>query len=371
MIPALHLTSGICITKKIFSMTSKIIGTGHYIPSQTITNLFFEKYQFMDATGKKLNQDNATIADKLKEITGIEERRYAANDQVASDLGFLAAQSALEDSGIDPETLDYIIFAHNYGDIPFETIQSDTVPSLASRVKHLLQIENNTCVAYDILFGCPGWVEAVIHANAFIRSGMAVRCLVIGAETLSRVVDIYDRDSMIYADGAGAAILEISRDESGIRSHLSHSFTLKEKDYLYFGKSNSHENDQDTRYIKMNGRKIYEFALSSVPGAMKKCLDDSGYTIHQLHKIIIHQANEKMDEAIVSRFYELYDTPVPENVMPMVIHKLGNNSVATIPSLLSMILKGELPEHTIRKDDIVMFASLGAGMNVNAMVYRF
>lgn len=352
-------------------MTSKIIGAGHYIPSQTITNLFFEKHQFLDAGGKKLNQDNATIAGKLKEITGIEERRYADNDQVASDLGFLAAQSALEDSGIDPETLDYIIFAHNYGDIRFGTVQSDTVPSLASRTKHLLQIKNNACVAYDILFGCPGWIEGVIQANAFIKSGIAKRCLVIGAETLSRVVDIHDRDSMIYADGAGAVVLEISTDESGIKSHLSNSFTLKEKDYLYFGKSNSNESCQDTKYIKMNGRKIYEFGLLNVPGAMKKCLDDSGYTIHQLNKIIIHQANEKMDEAIVRRFYELYDAPVPENVMPMVIHKLGNNSVATIPSLLAMILKGELPGHTLQKEDIVLFASLGAGMNINAIVYRF
>ncbi len=351
-------------------MTSKIISTGHYIPSETVTNFHFNGYQFLDAGGKKLNQDNETIAGKLQEITGIEERRYASSDQVASDLGFIAARSAIEDSGIDPETLDYIIFAHNYGDVTFGTVQSDTVPSLASRAKHLLGIKNNSCVAYDVLFGCPGWIEGVIQANAFIRSGIARRCLVIGAETLSRVVDVHDRDSMIYADGAGAVILEVSENGSGIKSHLSNSFTLKEKDYLYFGKSFNKENDPDTKYIKMNGRKIYEFAIQHVPGAMKKCFDASGYSIHQLNKILIHQANEKMDEAIVSRFYELYDLTVPENAMPMVIHKMGNNSVATIPTLFSMILKGELPGHVIREGDIILFASLGAGMNVNAMVYR-
>lgn len=354
----------------ILNITSKIIGTGHYIPSETVTNLYFREHDFLDAGGKKLNQDNEVIAGKLQEITGIEERRYAGKDQVASDLGFLAAQSAINNAGIDPETLDYIIFAHNYGDVGFGTIQSDTVPSLASRAKHLLGIKNNSCVAYDLLFGCPGWLEGVIQAHAFIRSGIARRCLVIGAETLSRVVDIHDRDSMIYADGAGAVILEISEDESGIRSHLSQSFTLKEKDYLYFGKSFNKEHDPDVKYIKMNGRKIYEFAIQHVPGAMKKCLDDSGYSIHEVSKILIHQANQKMDEAIVSRFYELYDLPAPENVMPMVIQKMGNNSVATIPSLLSMILRGELPGHTIQKDDIVLFASLGAGMNVNALIYR-
>ncbi|WP_334127275.1 3-oxoacyl-ACP synthase III family protein, partial [Empedobacter brevis] len=209
------------------------------------------------------------------------------------------------------------------------------------------------------------------QANAFIKSGIVKRCLIVGAETLSRVVDIHDRDSMIYSDGAGAVILEISNDEKGIKSHLSASFTLKEKDYLYFGKSYNADNCPDIRFIKMDGRKIYEFALLNVPGAMKKCFDDSGYSINQLNKIIIHQANEKMDEAIVKRFYQLYDATVPENIMPMVIHKLGNSSVATIPSLLTMILKGELPEHRIKEGDIVLFASVGAGMNVNAIVYQF
>ncbi len=352
-------------------MTSRIIGVGNYIPSETITNLFFDKHNFLDENGQVLKQDNTTIASKLKEITGIEERRYASNEQVTSDLGFIAAQSAIENAGIDPETLDYIIFAHNFGDVRFGTIQSDTVPSLASRVKHLLKIKNNFCTAYDVLFGCPGWIEGMIQAHAFIKSGIANRCLVIGAETLSRVVDIHDRDSMIYADGAGAAILEISPDGSGIKSHVSASYTLKEKDYLFFGKSYNHQSDQDVKYIKMKGRKIYEFALLNVPNAMKKCLDDSGYSITELNKIIIHQANEKMDEAIVNRFYQLYDTPVPQNIMPMVIHKLGNSSVATIPSLLTMILKGELPEHTIQKGDVALFASVGAGMNINAFVYQF
>ncbi len=354
-------------------MKSKIIGVGNYIPSETITNLFFDKHIFLNEQGENLKEENSLITSKLKKITGIEERRYASNDQVASDLGFIAAKNAIENSKIDPETLDYIIFAHNFGDIKSGTIQSDAVPSLASRVKHLLQIKNNFCVGYDLLFGCPGWIEGVIQANAFIKSGIAKRCLVIGAETLSRVTDPHDRDSMIYADGAGAVILEANEDDddSGIKSHVSASFTLKEKDFLNFGKSYNNDNCQDTRYIKMDGRKIYEFALVNVPEAMKKCLDQSGYSIDQLDKIIIHQANEKMDEAIVNRFYQLYDTPPPVDIMPMVISKLGNSSVATIPSLLTMILNNELPSHTIKKDDIVLFASVGAGMNINAFVYKF
>lgn len=353
-------------------MTGKIIGIGNCIPSETIDNLFFNDHIFLDDQGIILKDDNASLTEKLKKITGIEERRYASRDQVTSDLGLIAAKAAIEDSGIDPETLDYIIFAHNFGDVRFGTVQSDMVPSLAARVKHLLKIENNFCVAYDVLFGCPGWIEGVIQANAFIKAGIAKRCLIIGAETLSRVVDIHDRDSMIYADGAGAVVLEYNdQDNSGIQSHLSASYTLKEKDYLFFGKSYNNEACQDTKYIKMEGRKIYEFALVHVPDAMKKCLDESKYSIDQVNKIIIHQANEKMDEAIVERFYKLYGLKMPENIMPMVIQKLGNSSVATIPSLLTMILKGELENHEIQKGDIILFASVGAGMNINAFVYQF
>ncbi|AZA98473.1 ketoacyl-ACP synthase III [Chryseobacterium joostei] len=353
-------------------MMTKIIGVGNYIPSKTITNLFFDQHVFLNENGILLKEDNASITEKLKKITGIEERRYADNTQVTSDLGVIAAEAAIKNAGIDPETLDYIIFAHNFGDVRFGTIQSDMVPSLAARVKHTLGIKNNFCVAYDVLFGCPGWIEGVIQANAFIKAGIAKRCLVIGGETLSRVVDIHDRDSMIYADGAGAVVLEVGNDDGvGIKSHLSASYTFKEKDYLYFGKTYNTDGCPDTKFIKMDGRKIYEFALLNVPDAMKKCLDNSGYSINQLSKIIIHQANEKMDEAIVNRFYQLYDTPVPENIMPMVISKLGNSSVATIPSLLTMILNGELEKHSIQKGDVVLFASVGAGMNINAFVYQF
>lgn len=353
-------------------MTGKIIGVGSYIPSERIHNSFFDEHSFLDEKGNALNGCNSSITDKLEKITGIKERRYANKEEVTSDLGLFAAKTAIANSNIDPETLDYIIFAHNFGDIPFGTVQSDMVPSLASRVKHQLKIKNNFCVAYDVVFGCPGWLEGVIQGNAFIKAGIAKRCLIIGAETLSRVSDVHDRDSMIYADGAGAVVLEVSDDENiGIKSHLSASFTYSEKDFLYFGKSYNIEQCPDTKYIKMDGRKIYEFALSNVPNAMKKCLDDSGFSIDDLDKVIIHQANEKMDEAILQRFYQLYDKQIPENIMPMSIEKLGNSSVATIPTLLSMILENKMPNHSIKENDLVLFASVGAGMNVNAFVYQF
>ena len=120
----------------------------------------------------------------------------------------------------------------------------------------------------------------------------------------------------------------------------------------------------------MYGRKIYEFALSQVPAAMKSCLDKSGIAIDDVKKILIHQANEKMDEAIIHRFYKLHGKTPPENIMPMCIHDLGNSSVATVPTLYDLLLQGKIENHEINKGDVIIFASVGAGMNVNAFVYR-
>jgi 3-oxoacyl-[acyl-carrier-protein] synthase-3 len=352
-------------------MSIKITGVGSYIPGRVEKNSDFQKNEFLYEDGSTFSQPNAVIIEKFKAITGIAERRYIHDELNNSDIAYLAANSAIEDAGINPEELDYLIVAHNYGDVLHNDLQSDTVPSLATRVKHKLRIKNPKCVAYDILFGCPGWVEAVIQAKAFIQSGMAKKCLVIGSETLSRVIDKHDRDSMIYSDGAGATVIEASEEEGGILAHESATYSFEEANFIFFGKSNNAKATDDRRYIKMHGRKIYEFALSHVPSAMQSCLEKSGKKIEDIKKILIHQANEKMDEAIVKRFYRLYGQQVPEGIMPMSIDKLGNSSVATVPTLLDLILKKKMDGQTLEKGDVIILASVGAGMNINAVVYQF
>ncbi len=352
-------------------MNIKITGSGSYIPEITVKNTDFDKHVFLNDDGTPFAYVNEVIIEKFKGITGIEERRYAESHLKSSDLAFFAAQKAIADSGIDPETLDYIILAHNFGDVKPGAIQTDTVPSLATRVKHSLKIKNPKCVAYDILFGCPGWIEGMLQANAYIKSGMAKRCLVIGAETLSRVVDVHDRDSMIYSDGAGASVVEASDDDTGLLAYESATYSYDEAYFLSFGNSFNKDLDPDVRYIKMQGRKIYEFALNQVPQAMKSCLDKSGVAIDDVKKVLIHQANEKMDEAIIHRFYKLYGKSAPENIMPMSINKLGNSSVATVPTLYDLLTKGQIENHEINKGDVLVFASVGAGMNINAFVYRY
>lgn len=329
-------------------------------------------HEFYGEDNRPIAAQPEEIAQKFEAITGISERRYASQELDCSDIATIAAERAIAASGIDPETFDQIIVAHNFGNVVKHTIQTDIIPAIASRVKHRLGIVNPNCVAYDVLFGCPGWVQGVIHADAFFKAGIAKRCLVIGAEVLSRVLDPYDRDSMIFSDGAGAAVLEYKNgSDSGILASKVQSHTKEEAYFLSLGKSYFPEADPRIRYIKMKGRKVYEYAMKHVPAAMKACLDEAGIPIEQLSKVFIHQANEKLDEGMIRALYKLYGkSEVPEAIMPMCIHKLGNSSVATIPTLYDLVLRGELEGHEVKTGDVILFASVGAGMNINAVCYR-
>lgn len=351
-------------------MGVSITGIGSYIPSEVAKNENFENHHFYNDDGSRFGHENEVIIEKFKAITGIAERRYIPDNYSTSDIAVFAAQKAIENGNINKEEIDYLIVAHNYGDVKAGSVQSDTVPSIGTRVKHILKIKNPNCVAYDVLFGCPGWIEGMIQANAFIKAGIAKRCLIIGAEALSRVVDQHDRDSMIYSDGAGAAIIEEVEGSSGILAHHSATYAYEQAHFIYFGESYNLEKTDARKYIKMYGRKIYEFALNHVPDAMKLCLEKSGIHISEVKKILIHQANEKMDEAIVNRFYKLHNLPTPKDIMPMSIDKLGNSSVATVPTLYDLVLNNKLERHEINKGDVIIFASVGAGMNINAIVYR-
>ncbi len=351
-------------------MGVSITGIGSYIPSEVAKNENFENHHFYNDDGSRFGHENEVIIEKFKAITGIAERRYIPDNYSTSDIAVFAAQKAIENGNINKEEIDYLIVAHNYGDVKAGSVQSDTVPSIGTRVKHILKIKNPNCVAYDVLFGCPGWIEGMIQANAFIKAGIAKRCLIIGAEALSRVVDQHDRDSMIYSDGAGAAIIEEVEGNSGILAHHSATYAYEQAHFIYFGESYNLEKTDARKYIKMYGRKIYEFALNHVPDAMKLCLEKSGIHISEVKKILIHQANEKMDEAIVNRFYKLHNLPTPKDIMPMSIDKLGNSSVATVPTLYDLVLNNKLERHEINKGDVIIFASVGAGMNINAIVYR-
>lgn len=358
------------MSKKVYTT---IVGTGSFVPHMVITNNYFLDAEFYDpSTGKKFETPNAEIIRKFYEITNIEERRYADPDQVTSNLATFAAHEAIESSGFDPESLDFIIVAHNFGDISAENPHTDVLPALASRVKANLKIQNPHVLCHDVTAGCPGWTTALIIADAYIKSETFKSGLVIGADVLSRVADQYDRDRMIFSDGAGAVIVRATESEFpiGILSHASRSDF--DHGMLKFGRSLNPGYPSTEYRLKMQGAKVYAYALSTVPLVVKESLDKAGLHLNNISKVLIHQANEKMDEAILSRVFRLYGKKeYDKNVMPMTISKFGNSSTATVPTLLDLILKDKMDDHQLRPGDIIILTSVGAGMVINSVVYKF
>lgn len=352
---------------------SVITGTGSYIPENIISGNHFMEASFFD-NGVKLEKENTEIIHKFSEITEIVARRYADADLVNSDIATIAAQRAIDNAGIDRETLDHIIFCHNFGDVKAGSNRMDMLPALAAKVKQALNINNPDCVAYDIIFGCPGWVQGSIQADYLIRSGDAKKVMVIGSETLSRIVDPHDRDSMIFSDGAGATIFEgkESSEPTGILAHKTQTFAVDYASLLVMGSSNNPDERNGNTYLKMNGRKLYEFAVINVPQVVKKAIDKAGITLDEIKIVFIHQANGKMDNAIMKRLFKLYNIDVvPDNLVPMTISWLGNSSVATIPTLLDLVRNDKVAGYKIKKGEYAVFASVGAGMHINAFVYKF
>lgn len=352
-----------------------ISATGSYIPPNNIPNSKFLHSDFYDEHGKKFSQSNIEIIEKFKDITTIDNRRYIGDEHVTSDIAFLAAKEALAANTVDKEDLDYIIVAHNFGDLDRSSTQVNIVPNIACRVKAKLEIENPNCVAYDIIFGCPGWLQGVIQSDYFIRSGDAKNILVIGAEVLSRIYDPHDRDSMLYSDGAGAVLLQQFESEikEGIIGHLSRSDSKDYSRLLEMNFSNNPEQPNTaSQFLKMKGHKLYQYAIEHVPKAIKCLLEKCNAKIQDIDKILIHQANGKMDEVILRRLFQLYKiNDIPTDIMPMTVSWLGNSSVATLPTLLDLISRDRLNNQTINKGDLILFASVGAGMNINALLYQY
>jgi 3-oxoacyl-[acyl-carrier-protein] synthase-3 len=220
------------------NLYSVITGTGSFIPENIISGDSFLSSEFYD-NGTLIDKDIKEIITKFSEITEINERRYVNDEVVNSDIAAVAANNALLDAGLNKEDLDQIILCHNFGDIDKGSNRTTMIPALAAKVKAILGIQNPDCVAYDIIFGCPGWVQGVIQADYLLKSGDANRVMVIGSETLSRIVDPHDRDSMIFSDGAAAVIFEAkeSTEPIGIIAHKSQTFASTYGSLLYMGKS--------------------------------------------------------------------------------------------------------------------------------------
>ncbi|NML56514.1 3-oxoacyl-ACP synthase III family protein [Chryseobacterium cheonjiense] len=349
-----------------------IIGSGSYLPSRIIGRDYFLGSEFYTEDGVKIDKPAEETIAKFVEITEIENRRFIEEDLSNSKIGYEAAKIAIADAQIDQEELDYIIYASNFGEVTAHGY-ADFMPTMAARVKNKLGIKNRKCVTYDMLFGCPGWVEAMILADNLIKAKVAKTVLVIGAETLSRVTDPHDRNRMIFADGAGAVVVKATDEENvGIIAHNTICDNGPELDYLANGPSINKESDQTRIFVRMQGRKIYEYALKNVPAAIKETIEDAGLSIEDINKILIHQANAKMDYAMIERLHKLYNVKdYDHSISPMTIQEFGNSSVATIPTMFDLIIKGKMEGQSFKEKGNIVMTSVGAGMNINAIVYRF
>jgi 3-oxoacyl-[acyl-carrier-protein] synthase-3 len=349
-----------------------IIGSGSYLPNRIIDRDYFLDSEFYAEDGQKIDKPAEETISKFVEITEIENRRFIEDDLSNSKIGYEAAKIAIEDAKIDPETLDYIIYASNFGEVTVNGY-ADFMPNMAARVKNKLGIKNRKCITYDMMFGCPGWVEAMILANHFIKAGVAKNILVVGAETLSRVTDPHDRNRMIFADGAGAVVVTATDEENvGIIAHNTICDNGPELEYLANGPSINKDADQSRVFVRMQGRKIYEYALKNVPVAIKETIEDAGLSIEDINKVLIHQANAKMDYAMIERLHRLYDIKEYDHaISPMTIQEFGNSSVATIPTMYDLIIKGKMEGQSFKEKGNIVMTSVGAGMNINAIVYRF
>lgn len=371
-------------------LSTVITASGSYLPPVKVPNTDFLDRVFYRPNGTRLDKPNEATIAKFEELTGIKERRYVDDDQVTSGIATHAAQDALD--GMDPESLDLILVAHNYGDVRAGTSTPDIVPALAARVKAQLGIKNPKTDVLDVPYGCPGWLNAIDIADTKIRSGRAQKALVIGAETLSRISDPHDPDSMIYADGAGAVIVEGFETE-GQYGFLSYAFRadtaivgrrskVPSVQFLSMGPSYNPQCTQPGPFLKMHGSDVYQYAKTIVPEVIIESLDKAGLSIQGVAMILAHQANQKLDEEIVRGTLKLGHerlgeefaldkrAPLPEGLMPMTIDYLGNSSVATLPTLYDRIAKRKLDGYRLEPDSIIDFVSLGAGMHANSAPYR-
>jgi 3-oxoacyl-[acyl-carrier-protein] synthase III len=371
----LHLSNKVIkYIENFLFMTTTIIGTGATLPSMVVKNSHFLNHQFYDTKGIKNDRNPSEIIEKLESITGITERRYVPFDQDSIPLMTETAIKTLKNAKLNPNDLSGIIVAHNAGNMLVGESLFHTVPNLAAYLKNAIQCENHECFAYDILFGCPGWVQALIQAHQAVMCGEADNVMVVGLEVASRMLDPHDLDSMILADGCGACIISKSNKRaSGIKSYATFSHSQEDLRIIYLDKSNNAA-QSGSCYFHMNGREVYKYATQWVPKVIEKALTKANISIDEIDMFLFHQANAKMLEAFannLTRLYRIEDPHFFDGKIPSTIQFLGNTSVATIPTMLDLIMKKELGNFRIKKGQKVVFASVGAGMHCNALVYQF
>ena len=322
------------------TLRAVVKGVGHYLPDRIVPNA-------------ELEARVQTTDEWIRTRSGIERRHFAADGQTTSDLGARAALAAMADAGIGPDDLDAIILATSTPDLTF--------PSAATMVQAAIGMHRG--FAYDLQAVCAGFVFALANADALIRSGMARRVLVIGAETFSRLMDWTDRSTcVLFGDGAGALVLEAAEgagtsDDRGILS-VDLNSDGRYRDLLYVDGGTS---TGTTGLLRMQGKEVFRHAVEKLAETAHAALGKAGLTGEDVDWIVPHQANIRIIEGTARRMQ------VPMERVVVTVQDHGNTSAASIPLALSVgQARGQ-----IKPGDLIVTEAIGGGLAWGAVVLRW
>ena len=322
-------------------MNTRLIGTGSCLPETIVTNYYLSTV--MD-----------TSDEWISTRTGIRERRIAMNETTTS-MAVEAAKRALADASITAEEIDLLLVA---------TITADHyTPSAACEVQAGLHAKN--AIAFDINAACSGFMFAIQTATAYFQAGMAKKALVVGVETLSKIMDWSDRSTcVLFGDGAGAAVLSYDDEGDGLLAIKAGSdgekgmvLTCKNREVsnLLTGK------EPETGYVSMNGQEVYKFAVSTVPKSIEETLEEAGISVSEVNYFLLHQANIRIIQSVAKRL------GVSEDKFPISLDHCGNISAASIPILLDECNRKGL----LQKGDIIVLSGFGGGLTWGTAVIRW
>lgn len=306
-----------------------VLGVGHFVPDQVLTN-------------KQLEQMVDTTDEWIRTRTGIEERRIAEAGMDTSDMAYLAAEKALEDAQVKAEEIDLILVATVTPDTPF--------PSVACMLQDRLGTKK--AAAMDLSAACAGFMYGMITGKQFIETNAYKHILVVGVEKLSKITDWTDRNTcVLFGDGAGAVVLGKVSEGKGILS-----FELGAD-----GAGTTHLYQNENRYISMNGREVFKFAVRQMPQSSVNVIEQIGLEKEDVDYLIPHQANIRIMNAARERL------GIAEEKMAKVIHKYGNNSSASIPIALSESVQSG----KIKEGDLIVLVGFGGGLTWGAVALRW
>lgn len=315
---------------------SRILGTGSYLPSRIVTNADLEA--IVDTT-----------ASWIKERTGIEKRHLVADGETCCDLAEAAARNALDAAGVAPETLDLILVA--------TTTPDQIFPSTACLLQHRLGVRG--CAAFDLQAVCTGFVYAMGVADQFIRTGTVKRALVVGSETLSRILNWSDRGTcVLFGDGAGAVVLEASDEPGIISTHLHADGAYKDLLQVPGGIGNGH---REPNFIEMKGNEVFRVAVTTLGRIVDETLEANGLSKSDIDWLIPHQANIRIIQATARKL----DLPMDRVVVTVAEH--GNTSAASIPLALDEAVR----DGRIIRGELLLMEAFGGGFTWGSVLVRY